>query len=287
MQREVDNPPDMLAMSSAKYLAYPVKVLLEFLELARRITMETGLVGFSNQQSRVIKLNMARTKIVAHRRIKLKIPGIILMAFLFISFQACAGDDLNPTVKAPEMVSIPNKNYEIGKYEVTQGEWRAVMGKNPSKFSGCGDTCPVEQVSWNDVQEFIQKLNAMTGKRYRLPTEAEWEYACYGGSQSKFCGGNYADAVAWYGNAGTPGGNSGDKTHPVGQKQANGYGLHDMSGNVWEWTNDCWKENCEMRVLRGGSWYHAPKFALASYRSWQLVEYRESYNGFRLARTLQ
>ena len=209
------------------------------------------------------------------------------MALAFISFQACAGDGLNPAVKAPEMVPIPNKNYEIGKYEVTQGEWRAVMGNNLSRFSDCGDTCPVEQVSWNDAQEFIQKLNAMTGKRYRLPTEDEWEYACYGGNQTMYCGGNYIDAVAWYGNTVSPGGNSGGKTHPVGQRQANGYGLYDMSGNVWEWTSGCWNDDCEMRVLRGGSWYFGTQFSLASYRSWQIVEYRESYNGFRLARTLQ
>lgn len=91
--------------------------------------------------------------------------------------------------QGPVMVRIPGKNYEIGKYEVTQAEWRAVMGSNPSKHINC-DKCPVEQVSWNDIQTFIQKLNANTRKLYRLPTESEWEYACYAGSQTEYCGGN-------------------------------------------------------------------------------------------------
>lgn len=85
----------------------------------------------------------------------------------------------------PVMVRIPGKNYEMGQYEVTQREWKAVMGNNPSKFGDCGDNCPVERVSWDDIQVFLEKLNAKTGKQYRLPTEAEWEYACYGGSQAK------------------------------------------------------------------------------------------------------
>lgn len=179
-----------------------------------------------------------------------------------------------------QMVRIPGKNYEIGKYEVTQGEWRAVMGNNPSQFSNCGDTCPVEQVSWNDVQEFIQKLNAKTGRQYRLPTEAEWEYACYGGSQAEYCGGNNIDSVAWYD------GNSGNTTHSAGQKQANGYGLYDMSGNVWEWMSDCYNGNCEERVLRGGSWGNVPGYARAADRSRGSMVYRYDYEGFRLARTL-
>ncbi|MDP2279759.1 MAG: SUMF1/EgtB/PvdO family nonheme iron enzyme, partial [Nitrospirota bacterium] len=139
-------------------------------------------------------------------------------------------------------------DYYIGKYEVTQGQWKAIMGNNPSHFKDCGDNCPVEQVSWNDVQEFIQKLNEKNnppsppftkgGKGgFRLPTEAEWEYAARsGGKSERYSGGNDIDSVAWYNK------NSGGKTHPVGTKQPNGLGIYDMSGNVWEWVNDWYDE---------------------------------------------
>lgn len=180
----------------------------------------------------------------------------------------------------PEMVTIPGKNYQIGKYEVTQAEWREVIGNNPSKFINCGDTCPVERVSWEDVQTYIKVLNARTGRQYRLPTEAEWEFACYGGNRSEYCGSNDVDAVAW------TDGNSKDQTHPVGQKQANGYGLFDMSGNVMEWTSDCLDGNCAHRTFRGGSWMNYPRDAGALYRIWFVTTIRNSSGGFRLARTL-
>ncbi len=203
-----------------------------------------------------------------------------------------------PELEVSAMVRIPGKNFEIGKYEVTQGEWRAVMGNNPSHFGSCGDTCPVENVSWNDAQAYIQKLNAGTGKQYRLPTEAEWEYACYGGSQTEYCGGDDVDSVAWHG--GFFGGNSGEQTHPVGQKQANGYGLYDMSGNVWEWVEDsyhdsysgaptdgtAWGGDGAKRVLRGGSWYGGPQDARAADRDRGEPAGRSFSFGFRLARML-
>jgi formylglycine-generating enzyme required for sulfatase activity len=180
----------------------------------------------------------------------------------------------------PEMVAIPGRNYELGKFEVTQAQWRAVMGNNPSEFKACGDNCPVEMVSWNDIQEFLQKLNAKTGKNYRLPTEAEWEYACYGGTKTEYCGSNDINAVAWFWD------NSGRTTHPVGQKQANGYGLYDMSGNVREWNQDWYDSSQNMRVLRGGSWDFIAQFARAAYRYDITPALRNSYHGFRLARTL-
>jgi Tfp pilus assembly protein PilF len=182
----------------------------------------------------------------------------------------------------PAMVAIPGAAFEIGKYKVTQGEWRAVMGNNLSHFNNCDVSCPAESVSWNDVQEFIQKLNARTGKQYRLPTEAEWERACYGGSHTDYCGGNDLDAVGWYN------GNSNFETHPVGQKKANAYGLYDMTGNVWEWMSDCPVANtCSSRSIRGGSWMDAPQYQLAAYRDRGSVEFRNFFIGFRLARTLQ
>ena len=124
-------------------------------------------------------------------------------------------------------------SYYIGETEVTQALWKAVMGSNPSWFKG--DDLPVEKVSWDDCQTFISKLNALTGKNFRLPTEAEWEFAARGGNQSRhtqFSGSSRIDDVAWYD------GNSGDKTHPVKTKQPNELGIYDMTGNVWEWCQD-------------------------------------------------
>lgn len=185
----------------------------------------------------------------------------------------------------PEMVRIPGRNYELGKFDVTQKEWREVMGSNPSKFQSCGETCPVEQVSWDEIQAFLQKLNAKTGRQYRLPTEAEWEYACYGGNQTEYCGGNDIDAVAWYGNNSQPGGNSGQSTHPVGQKLANGYGLYDMSGNVWQWMENKYDNEHDWRALRGGSWINDPRLVRAAYRGGRGPTFRSNI-GFRVARTL-
>jgi formylglycine-generating enzyme required for sulfatase activity len=182
-------------------------------------------------------------------------------------------------------------DFYISKYEVTQKQWREVMGSNPSHFNECGDNCPVEQVSWNDAQQFIRILNQKTGKNYRLPTEAEWEYACRsGGKQEKYAGGSDPESVSWYSS------NSGNETLPVGQKRPNGLGLYDMSGNVWEWVYD-WMRPYPIskqlnpkgplrganRVDRGGSWRYASRDARCSNRSSSNPDSRYSGLGFRLA----
>ena len=184
----------------------------------------------------------------------------------------------------PEMVVLPAgvgiAHMAMGQTEVTQGQWQAVMGNNPSYFTQCGNDCPVDNVGWDDAQVFIERLSAKTGKTYRLPTEQEWEYACLGGQTSDYCGGNDVDAVAWHRD------NSGSRTHSVRTKQNNAFGLYDMSGNVWELTESCWEGNCGKRVVRGGSWTITPDYASAVNRDWTGTSGKYYFNGFRLARML-
>lgn len=186
--------------------------------------------------------------------------------------------------------------FNIGKYEVTQGQWKKVMGSNPSHFSSCGDNCPVEQVSWNDIQQFISRLNSQSGTNYRLPTEAEWEYACRAGGTEEYCGSNDINGVAWYKD------NSWSQTHPVGQKQANAWGIYDMSGNVWEWVNDWYDKSYysgspqsnpqgpssgSYRVNRGGGWVDDSAGVRASGRDTDSPENRYDDLGFRLVAPAQ
>lgn len=176
-------------------------------------------------------------------------------------------------------------SYYIGETEVTQALWRAVMGNNPSRF--IGDNRPVEQVSWNDCQIFIQKINLLTGKNFRLPTEAEWEYAARGGKRSrgyKYAGSNIVDNVAVYEvNSKNMGEGSRDYgTHMVKSKQANELGLYDMSGNVWEWCNDYYNENFNDRVLRGGRWNASAYHCRVTRRIWDYPNSNYYGSGFRL-----
>ena len=183
--------------------------------------------------------------------------------------------------------------FYLGKYQVTQAQWKAVMSSNPSKFKG--DDLPVEKVSWDDAQEFCNKLSEMTGRQYRLPSEAEWEYAARAGSTGDFCFGdneNLLDKYAWYDK------NSDSKTHPVGQKKPNAWGLYDVHGNVWEWCEDVWHDsykgapvdgsawvsggNQDRRLLRGGAWFYGSDRARAVSRYDYSPGSRDDDSGFRL-----
>ena len=196
-----------------------------------------------------------------------------------------AHDDERPTHQ------VTLSSYYIGETEVTQELWQAVMGSNPSRFEGSNR--PVEYVSWNDCQEFLSRLNRITGKRFRLPTEAEWEFAARGGNLSKryiHSGSNNINDVAWYND------NSGSTTHPVAIKQPNELGIYDMSGNVWEWCSDWYgtysssaqsnptgPSSGSNRVNRGGSWYYYAWGCRVSLRGSNSPDFRNFILGLRLA----
>ncbi len=203
------------------------------------------------------------------------------------------GSNQNNNEKPIHNVTL--RPFKIAKYETTLAQWQKVMGSNPAGRKDCMD-CPVTAVGWDDVQMFIKKLNDLSGKNYRLPTEAEWEYAARGGAKSRkfeYAGSNDINAVAW------TAANSGSNTHPVGQKEANELGLYDMSGNVFEWCNDWYDENYyskspvkdpkgpatgPRRVIRGGNWASEPAISRVAYRIHVQVGYGAM--GFRLASSL-
>jgi formylglycine-generating enzyme required for sulfatase activity len=201
--------------------------------------------------------------------------------------------ECNNATKAERPVhTVCVSGFWMGKYEVTQGQWQRLMGDNPSYFKNCGDNCPVEAISWNKAVEFAKRLSEKTGYTFRLPTESEWEYACRsGGRPERYCGGDKLDAVAWYND------NSGDRTHPVGQKRSNGLGIYDMSGNVEEWCQDWYdkdyygrspRDNPDgpssgtYRILRGGSWSDFPRRVFTGGRD--NPDGRYAYFGLRLVR---
>jgi formylglycine-generating enzyme required for sulfatase activity len=232
------------------------------------------------------------------------------------------GDTFKDCADCPEMVVIPagsfmmgspasaphrvtiSKPFAVGKFEVTQAEWRSVMGTNPSKFVGHRN--PVERVSWDDVQAYVKKLTAKTGKRYRLLSEAEWEYAARARTTTTFHTGDrittgQANFNGNYTYNGSSKGQYRKRTVAVGSFPANVFGLHDIHGNVWEWVEDCMNKNylgaptdgsvwnvgdCSRRVLRGGSWYTAPAAVRAAARSRNTTGGRDKGSGFRIARTL-
>ena len=214
-----------------------------------------------------------------------KISAFAILAFSMLGCGKEKIEDKEITVAGIEMVRIPDsaehKGLYFGKYEVTQAQWQEIMGNNPSHFKG-DLSRPVEMVSWNDCQEFVKKVNSysnVTGYTFFLPTAEQWEYACRAGSK-----GNYGlladgsegtlDEMGWYYD------NSGRKTHPVGQKKPNAWGLYDMHGNVWEWTASA---NGSLRISRGGSFYDFASDCGSDYRHWYDPDNRSSSLGFRLA----
>ena len=226
------------------------------------------------------------------------------------------GSDVYDSEKPAHQVTL--SSYRIGQTEVTQALWQAVMGSNPSYFNGYGNSDydsyhsnydygtnrqrPVENVSWNDCQEFITKLNQLTGQQFRLPTEAEWENAARGGNKSKgyrYAGSNTVGDVAWYWDniPSQSEGTSGYGTQTVGTKAPNELGLYDMSGNVYEWCQDWYgsyssdaqnnptgPSSGSYRVLRGGSWYDNAWSCRVSYRNNYAPTNRDNFMGLRLAR---
>lgn len=223
------------------------------------------------------------------------------------SFKGCSS--------CPEMVIVPAGSFimgetnnahrvtlaspfAIGKKEVTQKEWMAVMGTNPSKFKDCVGNCPVDNVNWNDAKEFIRKLNIKTGKEYQLPSESEWEYVCRAGTQQEFCGSNNANGVAWYDAYSSTAKKSDRYSKPVAAKKANAWGIFDMSGNVAEWTADgyhesfagapvdgsAWQGDGQGYILRGGSWEGNLDQVRATYRDYDGPSNSDITYGFRIAR---
>jgi len=184
------------------------------------------------------------------------------------------------------------KGFWIGRYEVTQKQYQQVMGENQSLFKGSNK--PADRVSWHDATDFGKKMSSRTGTKIRMPSEAEWEYACRaGGMHEQYCGKGAPEKLGWFYD------NSEMTTHPVGQLSANDWGLYDMSGNVWEWTQDCqnlsyngapadgsaWESgSCAMRVGRGGAWNNHPDVLRALHRKFDDNGGRDNINGLRVVR---
>jgi formylglycine-generating enzyme required for sulfatase activity len=243
--------------------------------LALALSATIGLIGCGNQSSTN----------TPQKNLAIDLGGGVKMEFVLIrpgSFTM--GSDENINEKPAHKVTI-TKPFYLGKYEVTQEQWEKVMGSNPCHFKG--PKLPVEQVSWNDCQSFLAKLQEKSpGQKFALPTEAQWEYACRAGSTSDYCFGD-GDAnlgeYAWYSS------NAGNQTHPVGGKKPNAWGLYDMHGNVWEWCNDAYRPysteavsdptgaSSGARVLRGGAWHISPGNLRSAGRDGAAPDFRDHY----------
>ncbi len=295
----IDLSKDKLALQRVKEAAEKARIELSSL-METEINLPFITADQSGPKHLVMKLTRAQFEQKELQKAKMPAPVIVAPPQEYKSSGGKPGesftDDLNGV--SLEMIFVPGGSFKmgspkgdgfdkekpqhdvtvpgfyIGKYPITQAQWEAVIGKNPSHFKG-DPALPVENVSWNDAKKFCEKLARMTGKAYRLPSEAEWEYACRAGTTGKYAGD--LDTMAWYDQ------NSSFKTHPVGQKQPNAFGLYDMHGNVWEWCEDVWHDNyngaptdgsawliggdSSYRVLRGGSWYDHGDVCRSAYRN--------------------
>jgi len=293
--------PERAIQSLARYLqlrgrdADRYQEALDLLNRAEAEKARDEAAAYSAAQSGPLKIRAGETVMFDGMEFVGIPPGEFLMG--------STGSYAEPDERPVTQVWI-SRGFFLGKYEVTQDQWKAVMGHNPSRFSGCGN-CPVEKVSWNNVQAFIRKLNARAeGGRYRLPTEAEWEYAARAGTTTDTYAGVFSlggDAfeepvvheIAWHYR------DSGRQTQPVGQKVPNSFGLYDMLGNVWEWVSDWYSRypggavtdpvgprTGRGRVAKGGSWSDlSTKYFRASYRRVFQPRHRGEELGFRLVRT--
>jgi formylglycine-generating enzyme required for sulfatase activity len=202
------------------------------------------------------------------------------------------GDDDCLVIEKP-VHTVTISAFKMGVYEITQAQWEMVMGKNPSFFQGCPD-CPVDEVSWDNIQEFLGIINELSGETYRLPTEAEWEYSARAGATTKhYCGDDTSclDDIAWYEE------NADSKTHPIGQKDPNDWGLYDMIGNLREYCQDFYEDgyyeespdtdpqgpdSAFYRVMRGGGWQDTAQHSRVSYRSYNFPDTSYFLGGFRI-----
>jgi len=264
-------------------------------DIALRISLAKGeyvfkVVSLVNEKDN-IKWNYSITEGGTEKLEEIALQGVITRRVKAEKAEAEAGKR-----KEAEMAALPKQrealskaeiemvnvgSFAIGKYEITQRQWEIVMGDKPAVHKDC-DSCPIENVSWNEVQRFIQKLNALVGKNYRLPNETEWQFAAEGGTKAEgkvktFSGNNTIDLVGWYD------GNSGGKSHAVGLKQPNELGIYDMSGNVFEWCSD---ERSGGHAIRGGSWSNSASMCMTIYRYSGTYELHTSDYGFRLAISL-
>jgi formylglycine-generating enzyme required for sulfatase activity len=262
----------------------PTGVVLANTSVTITFTVTGSVAGFNT--------NTIMRQVTINRTAGVAFPG----TFVLInpgSFQM--GSATGSSAERPVRTVTLTRAFWLQTTEVTQGQWQAVMGSNPSRFSGCGLTCPVENVHWDDVQQFLARLNAQDpGKGYRLPTEAEWEYAARAGTTGDYGGNGVLNDMGWYVD------NSGARTHPVGEKRPNAWGLYDLHGNVWEWVEDWYDADYygrgvdtappgpsegTRRVLRGGTWDSTPLNARSATRDHNTPVARRDNFGFRLART--